>query len=244
MRLTCLCPTYGRFRTLRESLTCFLMQDCQDAELLIWNFHQVPLRLDREYPHVRLINEPHNLDNNDTWLAGLEMVQTPLVRIWVDDDLYLPWANSQALRHIDATGRPAVMPAGRYQYRRHIPFVYYDQDHNDGGGSVQLISAARGQPLAPGSDAIRMPPETFLIPMGDELPSWVLTASDEDGTDQRKSHFVPRSLPRAERDRVWRSKQLDTGAGQLLSPASIGRHLFVLKHFCPELVPALARYGL
>lgn len=239
--ITCLCMTYGRFKLLRESLACFLAQDSDRCELFIWNFHKVPITLAEDYPRVRLLNEPHSLDNIAAWEAALDRVRTPLVRAWLDDDLYLPWTVSQAQAHIGDA--PAVTHQGRYQYRKHTKFAYYDQDHNDGANLTLRTEVAKYSGISEDATIVVPRGTRFLSHDFPYLPYWVLSATEEEDCDWRKSHLLIHLRDRAQRNLVWRARQLDTGEGQLLAPAPIQHHLEVLKRCCPELPGELAKYG-
>lgn len=240
--VTCLCMTFGRFKLLRESLTCFLAQDTDQCELLIWNFHDVPIKLAEPYPRVRLINEPHNLDNIDSWYAAIDRVKTTFVRAWLDDDLYLPWTVSQALANIGKA--PAVTHRGRYQLRKHVKFAYYDEDHRDGANITLRTGVARYSGIDEQATILIPPGTIFLHHDSLALPYWVLSATEEEDCDWRKAHLLIHLKDRPYRNLVWRDRQRDTGEGLALTPAPINHHLDVLKRCCPELPGELAKYGL
>lgn len=235
--VTCLCLTYGRFQYLRDALTCFLAQDSDLGRLLIWNFHEVPITLAEEYRNVELINQPHKLDNIDGWMAGLEMVRTPLVRIWQDDDLYLPWTVSQITECIG--DYVAYMPVGRYHYRRDYGGIaHYFEDQKDGSSVTYRTEVAKAYGID-GKDILRIPPGILILP---NRPFWVLTCSDYEGGDASKAHSIQHK-DRKVRDKLWRSRQRDTGDGVPLTPGDIRPHLEVLKRCCPELPGELAKHG-
>lgn len=246
-QLTCICQTYGRFQLLRESLACWLAQDCKLGKLQIWNFHEVPIKLAQPYPNVEIINEPHHLDNIDTWLAALDRVKTPFVRIWGDDDLYLPWTVSQGLIYIG--NRPAVMPVGRYHFRRDYGgSAHYFVDQQDGGNLTMRTEVAKRPGCIDQNDIITIPDGTFILPdsLG-ILPYWILVASDYIGGHYNKSHHISCATPapgRKTRDSIWRSRQNDPGDGVTpLTPASISWHMNIMKEYRPELVHPLSKYS-
>lgn len=234
--VTCLCLTYGRFQHLRNSLACFLAQDSGLGRLLIWNFHDIPIRMTKKYKNVELLNRPHTMDNIDGWTAALDMVKTPLVRLWADDDLYLPWAISQVAKNIG--DHPAYTPRGRYHYRRDYGgLAHYFEDLSDGAALTYRTDVARAYGID-NKDVLRVPPDTKVTA---DIPFWVLTVSDYDG-ESRKAHAI-RDADRKERDRIWRSRQLDTGSGIPLTPGDVRPHFEILKKFCPELPGELAKHG-
>jgi hypothetical protein len=89
-KVTCVCPTYGRFEELRNSLSCFLHQTYPNKKLLIVNDAPVPINC--RFPDVEAVNVDTRYETlGYKRQAILEMVDTPLISHWDDDDLYLPW---------------------------------------------------------------------------------------------------------------------------------------------------------
>lgn len=102
-KVTCLCPTYGRFSKLRDSLSCFLHQTYPYKELLILNDAPVSFRC--PFPNVTVVNKDDMYETlGYKRQAILEMADGQLVSHWDDDDLYLPWhleKNVEKLREND-----------------------------------------------------------------------------------------------------------------------------------------------
>jgi len=120
--ITCLCPTYGRFERLRDSLACFLLQDYPRRRLLILN-DGPPLRL--EGGHIRaveggaeivIVNRKSRMPTlGDKRQFLLEHANTRVVAHWDDDDLYLPWHLSQCVKTLAGhDGVCCVKPAGAW----------------------------------------------------------------------------------------------------------------------------------
>lgn len=97
-KVSCLMATHGRYKRVCQALTMFLMQDYENAELIILNNHPVPLRFD--HPRVRIYNEPKYTTLGDCRNRLLELATGELVRTWDDDDWYLPWTLSQGVAWI------------------------------------------------------------------------------------------------------------------------------------------------
>ncbi len=102
--VTCLCPTYGRFELLRESLACFLAQDYPNKRLIILNDGPEPIRLSENLTitarqarfdwgaDVEVINSGTPYPTLGEKRAALLQASTiVLAAHWDDDDLYLPW---------------------------------------------------------------------------------------------------------------------------------------------------------
>lgn len=108
----CVMCTYGRFETVRQSLTMFLAQDYVNKKLVIFNTSDVPLTLDQDLldeGSIRVINQTAQSDGKpfsclgDVRNAALEHAEGDLYACWDDDDLFLPWHLSQAVsRYLQA----------------------------------------------------------------------------------------------------------------------------------------------
>ncbi len=95
--------TYGRYTLLCESLACFLAQTAlEDATLLIYNQHPIPLYFD--HPRVRVVNmqNPPGTTFRDirSKLVALAREDAEYLHFWDDDDLYLPWHLEDGLNNI------------------------------------------------------------------------------------------------------------------------------------------------
>jgi len=120
--VTALCPTYGRFESLRDAVACFLLQTYRPRRLLILNDAPVPL-----YPHggstiVRVPGatvEVWNADSRYETLghkrqALLTAARSGLVAHWDDDDWYLPWHLSQCVDALQDGEADCVQPGGAW----------------------------------------------------------------------------------------------------------------------------------
>ena len=97
--VSCLCPTYGRPRLLREAIWCFLQQDYPNKELLVVNDHQEPIQLDRDYPGVIVHNLPERLKNlGEKRNCVVRLARGDYLMNWDDDDLYLPWRITEQMK--------------------------------------------------------------------------------------------------------------------------------------------------
>lgn len=89
--VTVMCCTYGRFELLRLTLACFLQQEYPGGkQLLILNDAETPITCDQ--PGVKVFNMPgafKTLGEKRQYL--LQQATTPIVAVFDDDDLYLPW---------------------------------------------------------------------------------------------------------------------------------------------------------
>ena len=113
-KVTCICPTRGRFETLRESICLFLLQDYPNKELIIFNNHNVDI-----IPHPKLIKHNIRVINAGDY-AGRSMVtlyshiiklvdeETELISIWDDDDLYFPWHLSSNIEKLLQSDKMAI----------------------------------------------------------------------------------------------------------------------------------------
>ena len=136
----CLCPTYGRFSRLRESLACFLAQDYPNKQLIILNDADVPI--DSEAPNVHVLNlrafanlgakrqtllegaipfcnhkMSYHRGKTDVGFADewIEDDLPPYCAHWDDDDLYLPWHLSSCVEALFAGVAQAPSPVACVQ---------------------------------------------------------------------------------------------------------------------------------
>jgi hypothetical protein len=96
-KITCLCPTYGRFSLLRESLTWFLTQTYKNKELIILN--DAPVKIECGIPGVRVVNVSSQPTLGHKRKLLLELAASDLVTHWDDDDIYLPFFLEQAVKN-------------------------------------------------------------------------------------------------------------------------------------------------
>jgi hypothetical protein len=120
VKINCLMGTYGRYDLVCESLTCFLQQTAlEEANLLIFNQHPVPLSFD--HPRVRVVNEQMTnvaLRHIKKRMLELSDLSVEFTHFWDDDDLYMPWHLEDCLRYVGSheAWKPArswFMPDGR-----------------------------------------------------------------------------------------------------------------------------------
>ena len=95
--------TYARYSLVTEALSCFLQQTAlDDAMLLIYNQHPVPLTFD--HPRVRVVNEtPPKQALRYIRKRMIDLTRDDdieFLHLWDDDDLYLPWHLEDCLAHI------------------------------------------------------------------------------------------------------------------------------------------------
>jgi hypothetical protein len=101
-KVTCMCPTRGRFTLLQKSISYFLLQDYENKELLILNNHAVPLNLSPELEalgNIKVLNMGEVNDMVKLHNDALEYVDGEYICIWEDDDIYLPWHLSNIDRY-------------------------------------------------------------------------------------------------------------------------------------------------
>lgn len=100
-QVTCVCPTYGRFKWVKNAVACFLLQDYPNKKLLICNDHKVRINEAFLPDNIRVINYPKRFPTlGDKRQFMLEQVDTPLVSHWDDDDIYMPWFLLWSIRQL------------------------------------------------------------------------------------------------------------------------------------------------
>lgn len=113
-KISCICPTRGRFETLRESISFFLLQDYSNKELIIFNNHPEPL-----IPHPKLAKHNIKIVNaGDYFGKSMELVyahamkhiseDAEYVAVWDDDDMYFPWHLSDNISKLISSEKNAI----------------------------------------------------------------------------------------------------------------------------------------
>jgi len=100
MKISCVCPTHGRFDLLRASLAFFLSQTWLDSELLILNDAPVPIECD--HPRVKVMNETGFDTLGDKYVRLAAETSGDMIAHWEDDDVYCPWHLSELARNANA----------------------------------------------------------------------------------------------------------------------------------------------
>lgn len=119
-KVSCICPTRGRFETLRESISFFILQDYPNKELIIFNNHPIPL-----VPHPKLIKHNIKIINAGDYSGRpIESVyadaikhiseDTEFVSVWDDDDMYFPWHLSNNIDKLIKSGKSAIRSSYGY----------------------------------------------------------------------------------------------------------------------------------
>lgn len=99
--VTILVPTYGRTRTLVESVECFRRQD-YDGDMFMWILNDLKEQtLTCDVPGVRVTNLKNRiapLPRKRRYMV--DRVHTDLVCFWDDDDIYLPMRIRQGVERM------------------------------------------------------------------------------------------------------------------------------------------------
>lgn len=113
-KVMCLTITRGRFSHLRRAVACFLMQDYDNAHMLIINGHPTPLSLGVDAPNITILNQPDPPAHEGIvpiWKFAYERFckdpHADYMCWWDDDDLYLPWCISQRVARIASLDAPS-----------------------------------------------------------------------------------------------------------------------------------------
>lgn len=118
--VSCICPTRGRFETLREAVSFFLLQDYPNKELIIFNNHPEPI-----IAHPKLAKHNIKVINGGDY-KGKSMqkvyadslkhisVESEYIAIWDDDDMYLPWHLSENINKLSNSDKVAIRPSFGY----------------------------------------------------------------------------------------------------------------------------------
>ena len=115
--------TYGRFNTVRQSITLWKYQDYDNKELIIFNTAPVPIELDeslKDYD-IKVVNQQTETSKKKKYKSlgkiredSLELATGDVYSCWDDDDLFLPWHLSQGIRELTDNDLKSWMPAKSY----------------------------------------------------------------------------------------------------------------------------------
>ena len=108
--VTCLCPTYGRFESLRDAVACFLLQDYPAKRMMIFDDSPSLLFTGDLPDYIEMWHHDRFETLGHKRQAMLEAARTPLVAHWDDDDLYLPWHLSMLVEALQGSARACVKP--------------------------------------------------------------------------------------------------------------------------------------
>jgi hypothetical protein len=113
-KVTCICPTRGRFEILRESISFFLLQDYPNKELIIFNNHEIPIKAHPklEKHQIRVINagdySGKSMESLYADVMKLVSSDTDFISIWDDDDFYFPWHLSSNIEKLIQSDKLAI----------------------------------------------------------------------------------------------------------------------------------------
>lgn len=253
-QVACLTCTFGRFQQMRECLAFFLAQDYPAKRLFILNNHPVPLRCD--LPEVTIFNEPSDepgIPRNR--LLDKVGPEFEFVHTWDDDDAWLPWHLSQAVRQLSAlTGalaRPSCSQRSAAAWKPARSWIHFT-----GRGEYQLnannyeasmivrrdymtrvgYGTASGNEHRPLLDALRADKSLATTEVGARasyIYTWRGDFTHASAALARDMKAGVHEKTLAERDAAWRKLQTDPGDGGKtpLTPADIRtRYADLLEH--------------
>lgn len=230
-KVTCICPTRGRFETIRESIAFFLLQDYPNKELIIFNNHQTPI-----IPHPKLIK--HNIrviNAGDYTGRSMETLyshvmklvddETELISVWDDDDFYFPWHLSSNIEKLLQSDKSAIR----------AKFGYWQDINHAMGDHYTVIQNTLEASMISKKNSI------FFIENDDSsLPnfthphtSWVSHLSNQDGylyNDEITACFrwgYGKRYPHLQSVGPHKISS-DTGEGELLRPVGVSWRFYDL----------------
>jgi glycosyltransferase involved in cell wall biosynthesis len=114
--ISCIMPTYGRPEYVNESVAMFLAQDYPRKELIILN-DCVGQQFEGEFSNVHFINQNFRFTSlGEKRNTCIQLAKGPVIAVWDDDDVYLPWRLSFSWFEMDRLGTPFYRPAEFWAY--------------------------------------------------------------------------------------------------------------------------------
>ena len=124
LKVSCVLCTFGRFETVRRSITFWKYQDYDNKELIIFNTAPTPIILDESLSDydIRVVNQEREDGGTGPPFSSLGKIREDAMKFttgdvyicWDDDDMFLPWHISQGVRELEKCGLGAWMPAQSY----------------------------------------------------------------------------------------------------------------------------------
>jgi glycosyltransferase involved in cell wall biosynthesis len=104
-------PTYGRPVFVNESVAIFMAQDYPAKELIIFN-DCVGQTFLGDLPQVRIVNVQRRYPTfGEKRNAAVELAEGPIIAVWDDDDVSLPWRLSFSVCQMRHWNTPFYRPA-------------------------------------------------------------------------------------------------------------------------------------
>ena len=117
MKVSCVCCTYGRFTVLERSIACWIRQDYDNKELIIFNTAKVPLSLSSslQKENITVVNSTKlYLSLGEVREDALKHINGDVYICWDDDDLFLPWHIKDGVERMKLLNKEAWMPKFSY----------------------------------------------------------------------------------------------------------------------------------
>ena len=146
---------------MRECLAFFLAQDYPAKRLFILNNHPVPLRCD--LPEVTVFNEPSDEPGipRNRLLAKVPN-EFEFVHTWDDDDAWLPWHLSQAVRQIELRPTLPGTKSFRLEAGAVVDPLHRDRRVRSSTPTTTKPRCSSGATLHAGASATRRPAATSI----------------------------------------------------------------------------------
>ena len=126
-KISCLCCTKGRFNFLKKAIGFYEAQDYPDKELIIFNnsSHSIDLHESlRNRRDIRLINAGEFTNIKDVYNSAVRFCRGEYTAIWDDDDFYLPWHLSTAVKYLDENpDAQAFKPFWQHHWHQNKDYV-------------------------------------------------------------------------------------------------------------------------
>lgn len=114
--VSCIMPTFGRPKLVPESVAMFLEQDYPHKELIILNDCPGQTYVS-DLPGVRVINANERYQSLGTKRnEAIKLAKGPLIAVWDDDDVYLPWRLSYTVEQMRILQTPHYRPYEFWAY--------------------------------------------------------------------------------------------------------------------------------
>ena len=183
-KISAVCCTFRRYQCVLRVLNCFLQQDYQDKELIIYNTDTVfPYKTSGylESIGIKIVNcdtdqvtGQHYTNVGAIRRDALVHATGDFVVTWDDDDMFMPWFMTQAMDRMQETGLPCFKPEKSF-------FHCYDK--------IELVTNTMEASVV--ADIRKVREYGYLLHSGKEGLAWYTAMRDNGELDEHDTNYVP-----------------------------------------------------
>ena len=181
-KISAVCCTFGRFKCVERVMNCFLAQDYQNKELIIYNTDtSSPYNVGQSNHSITIVNRSIDSVTKEPYTNvgairrdALMFASGDYVVTWDDDDIFLPHFMSQAINRMAETGLPSFKPEKSFFYS---------------GNNLRLVKNTLEASVVASMDLVRK--YGYLLETGKEGLAWYTKMRDNKELDENDGYGIP-----------------------------------------------------